>query len=215
MPATDSSETRRHWFEPASAILMAFATLGTVWCSYQSSKWSGESSEFATEAGRGHQQAALLHLESNQVTSLQAKMFAEYLDAHMSGNDKLAQFYLGRFAPELRKAFDGWMAQNPFENPKADPHPFVPNLYQPRFVEQVRQMNVKADRNDADAKRNGHVATQYLSITVLLAAVLFFAGTSARFDQRHVRQSCLFFAIIVFLFAAVRICMLPVTKLFS
>ena len=59
------------------------------------------------------------------------------------------------------------------------------------------------------------IAAQYLSTTVLLATVLFFAGTSAKFDQRHVRQSSLFFAVAVFLFAVWRMIALPVTGLFS
>ena len=184
---TDPSEAKRRWFEPASAILMALATLGTAWCSYQSSEWNGQSSTFATKAGRSNQQAAVLHLEGNQVTMLQAKMFTEFIDAQMSGKEKLANFYLDRFPPELRKAYDAWIAEKPFENPKADPHPFVPNLYQPRFVQDARQANADAGRNDAEAKRASAVAAHYLSNTVLFAAVLFFAGTSAKFDHRYVR----------------------------
>src|SRR6266436_2080832 len=206
---TDPSEARRRWFEPASAILMALATLGTAWCSYQSSKWNGQSSTFATKAARSNQQAAVLHLEGNQVTALQAKMFTEFMDGRMSGNEKLAQFYLDRFPPELRKAYDAWLTEKPFEDPRADPHPFVPNLYQPRFLEDARQANADASRNDAEGKRASAVAAHYLSNTVLFAAVLFFAGTSARFDHRYVRQSSLFFAIAAFLFAAVRMVMLP------
>ncbi len=206
---TDPSEAKRRWFEPASAILMALATLGTAWCSYQSSKWNGQSSTFATKAARSNQQAAVLHLEGNQVTALQAKMFTEFMDGRMSGNEKLAQFYLDRFPPELRKAYDAWLTEKPFENPRADPHPFVPNLYQPRFLEDARQANADASRNDAEGKRASAVAAHYLSNTVLFAAVLFFAGTSARFDHRYVRQSSLFFAIAAFLFAAVRMLMLP------
>jgi hypothetical protein len=206
---TDPSEAKRRWFEPASAILMALATLGTAWCSYQSSKWNGQSSTFATKAGRSNQQAAVLHLEGNQVTALQAKMFTEFIDGRMSGNEKLAQFYLDRFPPELRKAYDAWLTEKPFENPRADPHPFVPNLYQPRFLEDARQASADASRNDAEGKRASAVAAHYLSNTVLFAAVLFFAGTSAKFDHRYVRQSSLFFAIAAFLFAAVRMLMLP------
>jgi hypothetical protein len=52
------------------------------------------------------------------------------LAAHQAGDDKLANFYVERFPPELRKAYDAWIAQKPFENPNADPHPFVPNLYE-------------------------------------------------------------------------------------
>ncbi len=188
---------------------MALATLSTPWCSYQSSKWSGQSGAFAAEAGRLNQKAALLHLEGNQVTGVQLKMFTEFIDAQLNGNDKMAQFYLERFPPELRKAFDAWLKEKPFQNPNADPHPFVPKLYKARFVEDAQVANADAGQNDAEAKRTGNVAAQYLSNTVLLAAVLFFAGTSARFDQRHVRQSSFFFAIAAFLFAAERMLMLP------
>jgi len=209
---TDSNpkESRWRWFEAASAILMALATLSTAWCSYQSSKWNGQSSGFATEAGRANQKAGLLLLEGNQLTSIQAKMFMEFMSAHMAGNDKLANFYSDRFPPELRKAYDAWLAEKPFENPNADPHPFVPKLYEGRFVQDARLANADAGRNDAEAKRTSNIGAQYLSNTVLLAAVLFFAGTSAKFNQRHVRRSSFFFALAAFLFAAVRMFLLPV-----
>ena len=213
--ADSPNEDKRRWLEPASAILMALATLSTAWCSYQSSKWSGQSSEVATSAARLEQKAALLHLEDNQVTSIQAKMFMDFINATLAGNNKLAQFYSDRFPPELRTAYAQWMEQKPFENPKADPHPFVPSLYKPRFAQDAQQATVDAGRDEAEAKRTGNFAAQYLSITVLFAMVLFFAGTSARFNQRYVRQWSFFFAVAVFLFAASRMLMLPVTRLFS
>ena len=177
----------------------------------QSSTWNGQSGGFATEAGRLNQKAALPHLEGNQVIGIQVKLFMDFISAKVTGNDKLAQFYSDRFPPELRKADDAWSKEKPFENPNADPHPFVPKLYEARFVQDARLANTDAERNDAEAKRTGNIAAQYLSNTVLLAAVLFFASTSAKFDQRYVRQSSLFFAVAVFLFAAVRMLMLPVT----
>jgi hypothetical protein len=214
MAATiDSRE--RGWLEPASAILMALATLSTAWCSYQSSKWSGQSSEVATSAARLEQKAALLHLEDNQVTSIQAQMFMDFINATLAGNEKLAQFYSDRFPPELRTAYARWIEQKPFENAKADPHPFVPALFKSRFAQEAEQATVDAGRDEAEAKRTGNFAAQYLSNTVLFAMVLFFAGTSAKFTQRHVRQWSFFFAVAVFLFAASRMLMLPVTRLFS
>jgi hypothetical protein len=215
MAELNPNEGRRRWFEPASAILMALATLSTAWCSYQSSKWNGQSGGFATEAGRLNQKAALLHLEGNQVISVQVKMFMAFIDAQMMGNDKLAHFYSDRFPPELRKAYDAWLLEKPFENPSADPHPFVPKLYQGRFVQDARLASAEAGRNDAEAKRTGNIGAQYLSNTVLLAAVLFFAGTSAKFNQRYVRHASFFFAVAAFFFAAARMLMLPVTGLFS
>src|SRR6202011_1079335 len=214
MTDTTKSESHRRWLEPASAILMALATLSTAWCSYQSSKWSGQSGAFATNAARLEQKAALLHLEDNQITSIQAKMFMDFINATLAGNEKLAQFYSDRFPPELRAAYARWMEQKPFENPKADPHPFVPGLYKPRFAQDAQQITADAARDGEEARRTGNFAAQYLSNTVLFAMVLFFAGTSARFNQRYVRLSSFFFAVAVFLFAASRMLMLPVTGLF-
>jgi hypothetical protein len=215
MADPNPNEAKRRWFEPASAILMALATLSTAWCSYQSSKWNGQSSVFATNAARLEQKAAVLRLEDNQVIGIQIQLFTNFINAKVTGDDKLARYYSDRFPPELRAAYDRWMAQKPFENPKADPHPFVPGLYKSRFAEDIRQASADAGRNDAEGKRTANIAAQYLSNTVLLAAVLFFAGTSARFDQRHVRHASFFFAVAAFLFAASRMLMLPVTKLFS
>jgi hypothetical protein len=215
MADLNPNKATRRWFEPASAILMALATLSTAWCSYQASKWNGQSSEFATRAARSDQQAALLTLQDNQVAGIQIKLFSDFINARVSGNEKLAQFYSDRFPPELRAAYDRWMEQKPFENPKADPHPFVPALYKARFVDKIRQATSDSARDGAEAKRNGNFGAQYLAITVLLAAVLFFAGTSAKFDQRHVRHASFLFAVAAFLFAAARMLMLPVTRLFS
>ncbi len=215
MADLNRNEAKQRWFEPASAILMALATLSTAWCSYQSSKWNGASSGFATKAVRLEQKAAVLDVQDTQIGSIQVTLFTGFINAKVAGNDKLAQFYSDRFPPELRTAYDRWMQEKPFENPKADPHPFVPGLYKPRFAEDIRQATADAGRDGTEAKRTGNIGAQYLSITVLLATVLFFAGTSARFDQRHVRHASFFFAVAAFLFAVSRMLMLPVTQLFS
>jgi hypothetical protein len=40
------------------------------------------------------------------------------LAAREAGNDKLVNFYVERFPPELRKAYDAWLAQKPFRKSK-------------------------------------------------------------------------------------------------
>jgi hypothetical protein len=215
MTETTISKGERRWLEPASAIVMALATLSTAWCSYQSSKWNGQSSDFATSAARSEQKAALLNLNNHQIVAIQVQLFTNFINARVAGNDKLAQFYSDRFPPELRAAYDHWMEQKPFENSKADLSPFVSSLYRPRFAEEARQVSAAAANEGAEAKRTGNFGAGYLSNTVLFAMVLFFAGTSARFAQQHVRLASFFFAVAVFVFAASRMLMLPITKLLS
>ena len=52
-----------------------------------------------------------------QQATIHTGMFMQALAAHQAGNDKLVNFYVERFPPELRKAYDAWLAQKPFENP--------------------------------------------------------------------------------------------------
>src|SRR5438034_2844335 len=169
---------RKQWVEPVAALLMALATLSTAWCSFESAAWTRKSNRLMNEFNTLERRAALLTMQGTQQATIHAAMFMQLLAAQQAGNEKLANFYVERFPPELRKAYDAWMAQKPFENPKADPHPFVPNLYQPRFLEDARLASADAGRNDAEGKRASAVAAHYLSNTVLFAAVLFFAGTS-------------------------------------
>ena len=109
----------------------------------------------------------------------------------------------------MRKAYDAWLAQKPFENPSADPHPFVPNLYEPRGTREATDATTRAAISQKEARNAGNISSQYLANTVLFAAVLFFASASGRFEQQRVRLVAFIFAVAVFLFAVVRTAMLP------
>lgn len=204
------AEPKRSWFEPVCAVLMAVASLSTAWCSYQNSRWSGESSTLETHADKLERQALSQHLEAGQIKDMHVETFMETIDAQMEGNEKLARFYTDRFSEELKPAYEKWIALKPFDNLAAPPHPFVPGLYTPRFEQEVRDAHAEAARADAQSNVAEHYASSYLSNTVLLATVLFFAATAGKFHQRRVRHPSLFFAIAVFLYAAVRMFMLPV-----
>jgi len=198
------AEPKRRWFEPLAAIVMALSTLSTAWCSYQSARWTAASGRHVRGAEGLQRRQAALHLEDNQITAVQAQMFMQWVNAHVATNDKLAQFYAARFGPELQKAFTGWLAQKPFENPQAAPYPFVPELYQSRFAAEEKAAGAESVRLSDLASAATQSAALYLSNTVLFATVLFFAGMSGKFEQRRVRASTMFFAIAVFLFAAIR-----------
>jgi hypothetical protein len=189
---------------------MGCATLGSAWCSYQSSEWSGQSGDHGSEAARIQRHTAKLHLESNQYRAIHMDIFMEVMDAKFAGEDKLVKFYEDRFTSEIKTAYNGWLAQKPFETPGADPHPFVPHLYTPRHTEEIARLAAEEHRHEAAAKKSGDISARYLSSTVLLASTLFFAGTSRNFDRRVVRQSMLFFAIGVFLYCLGRIITLPI-----
>jgi hypothetical protein len=203
-------EAKTPWFDPVSAILMAIASLATAWCSYQSSLWGGLSGDLGTHADKLERQISTQHLEARQIEAMQMRLWMEVVDAHIDGDIKLERFYTERITDELKPAFDKWLALNPYDNPTAPPHPFVPQLYVPRFEQEIRAARTEATQAAAQSSINGRVASGFLGNTVILATVLFFVGTAGKFDRRRVRWSSLAFAIALFLYAAVRMFMLPV-----
>jgi hypothetical protein len=154
--------------------------------------------------------AALLEVQGSQALIIHASMFMQLLAAQHAGNEKLATFYAERFAPDVKKAYEAWLAQKPFENSAADPHPFVPNLYEVRGTAEAVAARATAAQQITEARAAGNLSGQYLANTVLFATVLFFAGTAGKFEQPRVRLLSAAFAVSVFAFAVVRTLLQPI-----
>jgi hypothetical protein len=205
----DHEPPRKGWVEPIVAVLMALATLSTAWCSYQSAAWTRKSNRLMNEFNALERRAGLQTMQGMQQATIHTAMFMQLLAAQQAGNERLVNFYVERFPPDVRKAYDAWLAERPFENPNADPHPFVPNLYEVRGTREAAEANAKAANSLQQARNAGSVSGQYLANTVLFATVLFFASASGKFEQRRVRVLAFAFAVAVFVFAVVRTAMLP------
>ena len=202
-------QEKKKWVEPVAALLMALATLSTAWCGYQSAAWTRKSNRLMNEFNALERRASVFTLQGMQQATIHTGMFMQALAAYQAGDNKLVNFYVERFPPELRKAYDAWLAQKPFENPHADPHPFVPKLYETPGTREAAEANVKAADSLEEARKAGNISGQYLANTVLFATVLFFASASGKFEQRRVRVVAFVFAVAVFVFAVVRTAMLP------
>jgi len=172
----DHEPSRKGWVEPIVALLMALTTVGTAWCSYQSAAWTRQSNRLMNEFNALERRAGLLSVQGTQQATIHTAMFMEVLAAKQAGNEQLANFYVERFPPDVRKAYDAWLAQRPFENPNADPHPFVPRLYEPQGTREAADATAKAASTLKTARSAGNISGQYLANTVLFATVLFFAA---------------------------------------
>ena len=200
---------RRKWIEPVVAVLMALTTICTAWCSYESATWTRQSNRLMNESNALERRAAQIEVQGNQALIVHTAMFMELLAAQHAGNEQLASFYAERFPPDVKKAYDAWLAQKPFENRAADAHPFVPNLYQVRGTAEAAAARADAERRVTAARQAGNRSGQYLANTVLFATVLFFAGTAGKFEQPRVRVFAAAFGVALFVFAVIRMLLMP------
>jgi hypothetical protein len=200
---------QKKWIEPVVAVLMALTTIGTAWCSYESAAWTRQSNRLMNESNALERRAALLEVQGSQALIIHTSMFMQLLAARHAGNDNLASFYAERFPPDVKKAYDAWLAEKPFENPTADPHPFVQNLYEVRGAVEAAAVRADSVRRVAEAREAGNRSGQYLANTVLFATVLFFAGTAGKFEQPRVRLFAATFGVALFVFAVIRTLLMP------
>lgn len=200
---------KRQWIEPVIALVMALTTLCTAWCSYQSAAWTRRANRLMNESNALERKAALVDVQGSQALIVHTSMFMQLLAAYHAGNDKLVTFYAERFPPDVKKAYDAWVAQKPFENPGAEPHPFVPKLYEVRGVTEAAAARSQAVERLTGAREAGNRSGRYLANTVLFATVLFFAGTAGKFEQPRVRLSAALFGLAVFIFAVIRMLLTP------
>lgn len=161
------------------------------------------------ESNALERRAALLDVQGSQALVVHSSMFMQLIAAQHAGNEQLVRFYAERFPPDVKKAYDAWLAQKPFENPAADAHPFVPKLYEVRGAAEAAAMRADAGQRVTRAREAGNLSGQYLANTVLFAAVLFFAGTAGKFEQSRVRLFAALFGVALFVFAVIRIVLMP------
>jgi hypothetical protein len=199
-------------FESVALVLLSLATVGTAWCSFQAASWGGVSQRVTNLSAAASRRAVTAELKSSQMATLDVLLFSQYINARASSNQALSQFYADRFRGEAKQAFESWLATRPFENSNAPAHPFVPALYHPKLVSEGEAEESESQRLWQQAGEAGRSSRGYILITVVLASALFCGGTAAKFEGLWTRRMVLLLGLGAFLFAAVRLILLPVQR---
>jgi hypothetical protein len=194
---------------PWALVLLSLATVGTAWCSYQAAVWVGVSQSNMNLSAALGRKAAAQELQSLQYRLADVMLFSQYINARAGSNETLAQFYADRFRDEAKSAFEAWLAQRPFENPAAAPHPFVTNFYQPALLAQAAEAQARSEGHWQQAGEAGRTSRGYVLTIVLLAMALFCGGTAPKFDSLWMRRSVLGLGLGAVFFALSRLVMLP------
>jgi hypothetical protein len=198
-------------FEILATVLLALATVGTAWSSYQASRWNGEQAKASARANALRIESAKLAGSSNAFAEIDVITFTQWVEGYVTGNTELTEFYETRFRAEFQPAFQAWLALNPLENEDAPTSPFQ----MPEYVraDQVKSEEVSAQAEVAAAQSRSYIqrSSNYILGVVLFAAALFFAGLSTRFTSQSARIAVLVIGTAVFATAVIWLLTLPVT----
>jgi len=169
-------------FEIVSTIILSLAALATAWAGYQASLWDGiQSSDYGKASGL-RTMAAQKATAANEYRLADLTVFENYVDARLSGDEPLADFYRTRFRPELEVAYDAWVKLDPWTSSDAPPSPFSMPEYQLQAEAESQDLLDQAESTFASGEDSNTVSDVFTLGTLLFAASLFFAAISERFE---------------------------------
>jgi hypothetical protein len=169
------------------ALLLAVVAVLAAWSGYASSKWSTESSLTLARASAARTSASRADLEAQNQRNFDSSTFEAWFTAYVAGNEQAMDIAIRRFSPNMKVAFDAWMATNPETNPNAPPGPtYMPQYKQPQEAK-ANALDAEASKLYAEGAKDGSTADDYVRTTVFLATVLFLVGISGHFRVRAAR----------------------------
>jgi hypothetical protein len=174
--------------------MLGLAGVLSAWCGYQGSLFGGQQSAAYARASSLRTQATKASTFAGQLSEVDAFSFVTWTSAHASGNERLADLVAARMRPELKLAFDAWLALDPFENRGAPPTPFKMPQYRSRLMDESARLTAQADESERQGNEANRHSDDYGRATVLFALSLFFAGVAQQFDRRGVRVGVLVLA---------------------
>jgi hypothetical protein len=196
-----SRHSRRVEFaiEIGEALLLALVAIATAWSGYQAVRWDGHEAKLYGDSSRLNFGANAANTLAGQKQLYNGTTVNAWLQAKLTGNDRLAHQFEMRFTPEFRPAFKAWLRMDPLHNPDAPAGPMFTPQYRNRSAEEARALNKKASEVFDEGTSARHHGEEYVRATVFLATVLFLIALSQRFDLFAVRVGILGVALVLLL----------------
>lgn len=196
--------------EIVEALLLALVTIATAWSGYQAARWDGRNALLYGEASKQRLFASRESTLSGQYLLYNASTFNSWGAAKTEGNAQLQAFYVKRFTPDFRVAFNAWLKTNPGRNPKAPPGPaYMPQYHNPAAAKSARYdaLATHTFNEGSDAR---DTADKYVRTTVFLASILFLIALAQRFKFKAVRRTLLGVSLVLLIYALFTLVSYPI-----
>jgi hypothetical protein len=194
-----------------ATILLALATVGTAWSSYQASRWHGQQALAQSSSTATRLESTKASGVANREVQVDVAVFIQWIDAHAGADRKLADFYEARFSDRLAPAFRAWISHHPFTDPDAEPDPFTLSQYRVDALDQASALEREAADSSDAAREYIQRADDYVLAVVLFAAALFFGGLSMRVRTERERIAILAMGYVMLVGTAIWVATFPVT----
>lgn len=202
--------SRKQRLEVYVAALMALATIGAAWASYESSRWGSVQTKQFNASNAAQVESNTVSTAGGQKVQVDVAMFFQAVDAFAAGEMELLDFYVERARDEFKPALDAWIASEPGTNPNAALTPFALPEYQIEDFDRSEMLAEEATAATEVAASANQRSDNFVLATVVFAAVLLLAGLSSLFRWESVRIALVAVATVGFVANSLWVATMPV-----
>jgi hypothetical protein len=196
-------------FEIVEAVLLSVVAVMTALSGYYAASWEGVASEAYSRAAVLKVDSNELQLTANARLALNAGVFTAWLQAHASGDKRLESILERRFTEEYDVAFRAWLKTDPFTDPQAPAGPYYMPEFQQPVADEAAALADEATLAFDEGGRANDTSDHFVSVTIILAAVLFLVAIGQRFKITGVRYGLTAVAASVLVYCIVLILAYP------
>jgi hypothetical protein len=195
--------------EIVAVIILGLTTLGTAWCAFQASRWNSEATDLSRQAATHQLDGSRQFGLATQTATYDTMIATQYAQALADGNTRLVGFYRTTLIrPDFMPVLQQWEADIRAGRVPA-PLSENPDYVGALFADYSKSIEA-AEQSSRDGRAAGNTSSAYVSVTILLAVALFFAGVTSSFKFRPSRALLLAAALATLALAASRLAGLPV-----
>lgn len=197
----------------AYATILGLTVVVSAWCGYQHELWGSALTFELKAANTAHREYATAELKEKQSMIIDVVAFNGYLVAASNHDQKLMDYYKNSFRPEMKTAFDAWLATNPLNDTGGNTTmPFdLPQYQIPADNEKVISFLQLADEKSQNADKMSSIASNYVYFTTMYASISFLEGIGRVFASKKMQTIFLTMGIVIFIIiTAVLFLTLPV-----
>jgi len=202
-------DQRYEWVAIAEAVVLAIVAIATAWSGYQAAKWDALSAEQYALHADTLMSSQVKAAEAGQDHLYDSTTFNGWMFASNAKNNELMDFYVRRFRPEYRKAFDAWIQLDPIHNPNAPAGPALMPEYKDTHADESAALAKKAQGYFHVAVASRETGDQYVKVTVFLATVLLLTALSQRFKSLGPRIAVVGVALVLLVISTSLLVRLP------
>jgi hypothetical protein len=202
------NEAGLHRLEVFGTVLLSIAVLATSWAGFQATLWSGDQG-YANESIALRAKSTRAAPRAGQLAAIDVGLFNSWMTEQFRGDSTLRRFLEQHFRPEFKVAFDEWIATDPLHSKTAAPTPFALLSYHLSSADSAYTYEVQADSAVNLSAHANSTGDAYVLTAVILATVMFFAGTAQQMRGPQLRLFLLGLASVACAGAVVRLFTLP------